>query len=103
MDLLERFFEGKLDFKKSVRFSQYKSDIDQFIFCDNMHKLYDTLKTDEQKALFNALETTFQERLEQCEKEMFLNGFSCGLKMGIEMNNRLNDFDFDKNQPNWFN
>lgn len=103
MDLLEKIYEGKIDFKKCVEFSQFKSELDHYLFIDNLHKLANTLKTDEQKRLFNSLESDFQERLRHREKEMFLNGLSCGMKMGLEMNNRFKDFDFDKDAPLSFN
>lgn len=99
MDLLEKLYDGKINFKECVNFSQYKSELDMLSSCDITHKLANSLKTEEQKNLFKALEADFQRRIEQTKKQMFLNGLSCGMKMGIEMNNRFKDFDFDKNAP----
>ena len=64
-----------------------------------MHKLSNTLKTDEQKSLFRSLESAFEERLQHREREMFLTGLSCGIKMGVEIDNRFKKFDYDKNAP----
>ena len=40
-----------------------------------------------------------REKMNEYAKKLFLSGFSIGLKMGMQIDNRVKDFDFDKNKP----
>ena len=97
MSLLEKLYDEKFDFKKSVELSRIKSDMSDEVYHNAKESFYKSLKTDEQKKLFLMFETCVDSRLETSEKEAFLNGFSCGLKIGVEINNRVNDFNVGKN------
>ena len=97
MDLLEKLYEGKINFKDCVDVKDFEDDLDFIEFSNNINKLANVLKDEKQIRLLNSIESSYKKRAEYLKKQIFLNGLSCGIKMGIEMNNRVKDFNFDNN------
>jgi len=99
MDLLEKLYEGEINFKDCVKAKDFEEDLDFLTFSDNINKLANSLKDEKQIFLLNSLESLYKKRTEYLKKQIFLNGLSYGMKMGLEMNNRFKDFNSNKNSP----
>lgn len=96
MDFLEKIYEGKINLKNSVELKTPKFETEENLYFEYKEKFINSLKTKEQKELFKNFDSLIESRVKNYSKEMFLTGFNCGLKMGIEANNCVNNFDYAK-------
>ena len=96
MDFLEKIYEGEINLKNSVELNRPKFEMEENLYYEYKEKFINSLKTDEQKEMFKNLDLLIESRVKNYSKEMFLTGFNCGLKMGVEANNCVNDFDYKK-------
>ena len=98
MDLLEKLYEGELDLKKSVEVEKTRMDLTDPIFYDAKQLFFKELSKEQQTA-FKNFEILLDEKMNEYAKKLFLSGFSIGLKIRMQIDNRVKDFDFDKNKP----
>ena len=96
MDFLEKIYEGEINLKNSVELNRPKFEMEENLYFEYKEKFINSLKTDEQKEMFKNLDLLIESRVKNYSKEMFLTGFNCGLKMGVEANNCVNKFDYYK-------
>ena len=94
MDLIEKIYEGKIDFKKFIGTITFDTDKDINLYYNAKKELFESLN-EKQKDLFENFDERIEDRMNFYKKQVFKEAFAYGLKMGIEAKKTTKDFDFD--------